>query len=628
MIPSALLLAALAPIVMAAEPSHSGNSTSSSSGGSSPHQNDATTRHLEMLNKTLGYNYLWSLLGVTALLLAFMTAMRINAHIRHLASMGGSGSLRYYSTASPLMSSIKSNLLYAPMLHYRRARELKLSKHVNFGTVPTRFQAIFIFLVITTNVFASTWNVPWSDPELQVLPILRNRTGTLSVVNLIPIMVMATIKNPLITLLDISYDTFNLMHRWFGRIAVLEAIAHTLCWLIAKVQSKGWDAVKEAMHSPFIYGGLIATIAFTVILLQSPKVFRSLSYEFFLHFHFVLALLVVVFLYRHLHLSNLPQESLLWGAVAIWAAGRVLRLGTLLYRSIGRGFCTASVEPLPGGTVKITITTPRPWVYRPGQSLYLTLPALGLWTAHPFSVAWSGYERERERLTRSDSTRSEYNEKKPIVVRAGTLPEVEVSGQHTVSLIVKKHTGLTQKLWHHARNAETGGSSLSAFIEGPYGRESSLSSYGTVLLFASGVGITHQLGFVRQLVQGYREGTVAAKRIVLVWVIPTRDCLDWISSWMHEILNMEGRREVLKILLYITRAGLSQAVRSPSEMVQMFKGRPVVEDIIAHESARKLGCVGVSVCAGGGLADEVRRASRRMLDRGANLDFFEEGFGW
>jgi hypothetical protein len=41
---------------------------------------------------------------------------------------------------------------------------------------------------------------------------------------------MAARNNPLISWLNLSFDTFNLLHRWFGRIVVLEAIAHTVAW--------------------------------------------------------------------------------------------------------------------------------------------------------------------------------------------------------------------------------------------------------------------------------------------------------------------------------------------------------------------------------------------------------------
>lgn len=31
-----------------------------------------------------------------------------------------------------------------------------------------------------------------------------------------------------------SFDTFNLLHRWFGRIVALEAIAHTVAYGVQK----------------------------------------------------------------------------------------------------------------------------------------------------------------------------------------------------------------------------------------------------------------------------------------------------------------------------------------------------------------------------------------------------------
>ncbi|KAL6244668.1 hypothetical protein RBB50_008196 [Rhinocladiella similis] len=609
--PLAILMASAVPGALA--------SSDGGTNATSQYQNAATKKYLAHLNKTLAWNYLWALLGVVGLFFVYATFHRIDAHVRHLASMGRPASLRYFSQCSSTFSRIKSNLIYAPLLYYRRAREIKLSRHLGFGTLPTRFQAIFIFLIVVTNIFASIWNIPWSDPELQVLPILRNRTGCLSVVNLIPIVVLSTVKNPLIWLLDIPYDTFNLMHRWLGRVSILQAIAHVVCYLVAKVKKNGWAGVKESMQSRFIYSGLIAAVAFAVILVQSPKVFRGLSYEFFLHFHIVLVVAMCVFLL--MHLEELPQRGQLLGFVILWAAFRAWRSVTLLYRSIGSSACKANVETLPGDALRLTITMPRPWNNRPGQSLFLTIPSVGLWTAHPFSVAWSGSEKS---LSRSDSTRT-FDEKAPIV----PLKDVEMNaqGKQTVSLIIKKHSGFTQKLWDRAWRA---GSplTLNAYIEGPYGDERSLSSYGTVMLFAGGVGITHQLPYVRELVEGYGQGIIAARRITLVWVIPTVELLDWIRPWMHEVLGMGGRREVLRVLLYVTQHGLAQPVRSPSETVRMSRGRPDIQSLMAEEVAQKLGCVGVSVCAGGGLTDEVRRASRVMLDQGANLDFIEESFGW
>ena len=47
----------------------------------------------------------------------------------------------------------------------------------------------------------------------------------------------------MIPLLGISFDTYNLMHRWLGRIVVLEAVVHTLAhyakgnWTMGSFQS-------------------------------------------------------------------------------------------------------------------------------------------------------------------------------------------------------------------------------------------------------------------------------------------------------------------------------------------------------------------------------------------------------
>ncbi|KAK5047920.1 hypothetical protein LTR84_006108 [Exophiala bonariae] len=590
-------------------------------GASSPYKPSLAQIAGHQLDLSIGPIYLYSLLGVVALAFIFVTANKSMAHLRRLASMtDNQGPLRYFSETSPSVRWMKSKILYAPLLNYRRAREVKFSRHVRFGTLPTRFQAIFLFLVVITNVFTCTWNIPWSGPQRDTLAILRDRSGTLSVANMIPIMLLATAKNPLIWLLDISYDTFNLMHRWFGRLSALQAILHTLCWLVGKVEAQGWAGVRSSVQQPFIYNGLIAALAMTVILIQSPKVFRSLAYEFFLHLHFVLVLLIVVFLW--FHLDGHWAQSMLLTAVCLWAVARSWRLLTLLWRSVGRGGTTTIIQPLDGGAVKISLKTARPWTYRPGQSLYLTIPSVGLWTAHPFSVAWNGIENGGDTPA---SVRTEFSEKNPS--NREREIEVERDGNQTFFLVVKSHTGLTRRLFNHAAKPDAC-LTVNAWVEGPYGTQRSLDSYGTVLLFASGVGITHQLGYARQLVEDHSAGTLATKRVTLVWVIPTTDCIEWIRPFMHEILGIEGRRDVLKVLIYVTQAGLSQSITSPSETVRMSRGRPNVEELMRNEVQAKAGCIGVSVCAGGGLADEVRRVSRLMLDEGANLDFMEEGFGW
>jgi Ferric reductase like transmembrane component/Ferric reductase NAD binding domain/FAD-binding domain len=590
-------------------------------------QNNATQLYLAELNESLTHNFLWSLLAFTAVVLVYKSAGRIYAHIRHLASLTNEGSQRYFAMGSPTMSWLKDHVLYAPLFHRRRAREIKVTKNLNFGSVPTRYQSLFITALIAVNIFSCVYNISWSDPVLELLPILRNRTGTLSVGNLIPILVMATIKNPLISLLDVSYDTFNMIHRWLGRVSILQGIAHTLCYVFAKTKKSGWEGMKVSVQQEAIWTGLIATIGFTILFLQAPKLIRTLAYEVFLHIHVVVVMITFAFLWMHLKMMHaIPQLKMLIGAIMIWGIARGWRMCTLAYRSWGREPCHAAIEAMPGDALRISIKSPRPWIHRPGQSLYITIPSVGWWTAHPFSVAWSDFD---ESLSRSTSVKSNFDEKKPIVRVRKT--DVEDDGKLTYSLIVKARSGMTKKLLDKVQRAggvDGAQISFNALIEGPYGGEGSMASYGTVMLFASGVGITHQMPYVRALLQGYNYGTVAARRVILIWVVPHTDYLEWIRPWMHDVLGMPGRREVLKVVLYVTRAGLSQPIRSPSETVRILRGRPDVQTLMTKEASEKMGCMGVSVCAGGGLADEVRRVSRNLCAQGVNLDFMEAGFGW
>jgi len=61
---------------------------------------------------------------------------------------------------------------------------------------------------------------------------------------------MAGRNNPFINLLNISFDTFNLLHRWFGRIVVLQALAHTLAYALGSAHGSSWSATMASITVP------------------------------------------------------------------------------------------------------------------------------------------------------------------------------------------------------------------------------------------------------------------------------------------------------------------------------------------------------------------------------------------
>lgn len=282
-----------------------------------------------------------------------------------------------------------------------------------------------------------------------------------------------------------------------------------------------------------------------------------------------------------------------------------------MYRNFGTVGTEAVVEALPGDAIRVILRVARPWRFSPGQHLYITIPSIGLWTSHPFSVAWSEEENGL------DSEKGPTLDHQDLLTNFGT----------TVSLVVRRRTGFTNKLFQKAKASPNGRIALKALVEGPYGSAQNLQSYGTVLLFAGGVGITHQVPFVRDLIAGFANGTVAARRVCLVWVIQSPEHLEWIRPWMTSILAMDKRRDVLRIQLFVTRPRSTKEIHSPSATVQMFPGKPNVDTLMQMECENQVGAMAVSVCGTGGLSDDVRSAVRKRQGIG-NIDFFEETFSW
>ncbi|KAL9111864.1 MAG: hypothetical protein Q9227_003714 [Pyrenula ochraceoflavens] len=604
-----------------------GASQGGGGGGSSEQMSPAAAAEKKFQNSLLqqyGMDLLIALAAVVGALAVYRVIVSTSHHIRMLACLN-SNTQRYFAIPHDSWARIKKDVIYAPMFRVRHNREFRLSSAVNMGTLPTRFQAIFMIGVLTMNILLCVYMIPFMDRnETSVLKYLRNRTGTIATVNLIPLVLMADRGNPLIKMLNISFDSFNMMHRFFGRLVVLEVVAHTLCWIISEANEAGSAGIGKAIsNSKLIMTGFIAAVLFVAISIQALSPLRHAFYEFFLHFHIVLA--AVAFTFVYMHLDGLPQQAAMIGAIGGWVGARFGRLVNLIWRNFGRrGNTKAMIELLPGDAMRVTFRLARPWSFKPGQHMYVTIPSVGLWTSHPFTVAWSDVETPLSKLSleldpeKGQTTTIEASD--PVLAKHPTY----------ISAIMRRRTGFTSALYKKAEKANAWNGTkltLSAFVEGPFGVTHPMSSYGTVLLFAAGVGITHQVPYVRSLVAGYANGTVAARRILLVWVIQSPEHLEWIRPWMTQILGMEGRRDILRIQLFITRPRSAKEVHSPSSTVQMFPGRPDIETLVRQECENGVGCMGVSSCGTGELQDVVRRSVRGQSLR-YNVEYVEESFTW
>ncbi|KAF2230071.1 hypothetical protein EV356DRAFT_520207 [Viridothelium virens] len=561
---------------------------------------------------------------------------------------------------SKFWPALKRNLLYAPLFTKRHNRELQLSKAISGGTLPGRFHTLLLILYAACNI-AYCLVLDWSRSDTaSVVAELRGRSGILAALNLIPTVLFALRNNPLIWILGVSYDTFNLLHRWAARIVIFESVVHTLCWLANSIQSGGMHQVNESLTTSTSYRwGMIATVFFVFILCQSLSPVRHAFYETFLTGHRIAVLFAVIGVYVHLEKASLPQKPFLQCVFLLWGGEWLYRIYKLLYYNVSLQACTkVRIEAMQNEACRVTFFTPRAFPSTPGQHAHVYIPSLGWFGSHPFSVAWTASPTPAsqdfslttppnlDRVKKHDSYISEMDLEKAIAAQQFSSPSstnppnydfsssssgnaiaTSVTSTTTaVSFVMRARTGFTRQLYDRAAASPSRTlDNLCGAIEGPYGGHEPLSSYGTVVLFAAGVGITHQMPYLRQLLRGYAEGTVSTRKIVLVWTVPDTASFEWVRPWMEEILPMPGRREALKLLMFVTRPRNMRDVVSASGFVQMHGGRCNVQEVLDKEIWERVGAMCVTVCGPGAFADGVRHAVRERIHVG-NLDFIEEAF--
>jgi predicted ferric reductase len=191
-----------------------------------------------------------------------------------------------------------------------------------------------------------------------------------------------------------------------------------------------------------------------------------------------------VALWRHIAPGKTAARRYLGIGACVWIFFTVLQWIFRIFRNFAwhRPRTRAELSQV-NGALLVSVTVPRPWRVKAGQYVYLSVPRAGFWSIfqrHPFMI-------------------SSWNE--------GT-------DGLTVELLVKPRRGFTHKLIRCTEYF-----AVSAFIDGPFGVGHDFSEYGTVLMFATGIGVAGHLPYINELVQGYIHCEVKTRHIALVWLI-------------------------------------------------------------------------------------------------------------
>tara|TARA_R110002003_G_scaffold296_2_gene18598 strand:+ start:9402 stop:11222 length:1821 start_codon:yes stop_codon:yes gene_type:complete len=502
--------------------------------------------------------------------------------------------------------SIKWCFLYAPV----------------WTTGHSRPQFLISIVYVFSNIAYCSASLPlWSQPRPQDLAAFRGRCGTLAAYNLVLAVLFALRNNPLIWILHVSFDTFNKFHQWTARLVVCEATAHVLAFAynaynVTYDGHGGWDSIIWVLRHSFAFRmGLASFAAFILLALHSIEPLRHAFYETFLTIHRIGIIIAITGVYFHLARHALPQLPWVYLIIAFLILELIARTFRILYYNVsGRQpfWTSVALEALPGEATRVTFFLPCSWNANPGSHVHVYLPRIALWSSHPFSIAWthsSGY-------TLLDP------EKLP-----SNITDINVDGgPSTVSCIIRARTGMTRTLYDLAQRTESNMVSLSGAIEGPYGGYHSLDSYGTVVLFAGGVGITHPLSFVRRLLAGHNNKSAATQKILLVWCIPHIEAMDWIEPWLEELAAMANFHNIVRIRLHVSRMSpVDLRTRSLPPYLDIHGQRCDVQEVLDAEVLAQVGAMVVTVCGPSGFNNSVTEAVRRRVGI-RSIDFMEEAF--
>ena len=582
-------------------------------------------------------NFFWvavmgfAMVALCAVTIIFNWVKMTRSHVRFLLTTGDKGAQRYWAlNHTSWWPATKRHLLYAPLFNVRHNRELQLSKAVSIGTLPGRFHMLILTFYTATNI-AYCIILDWNNPSSEsVAADLRGRSGWLALINLVPTVLFALRNNPLIHILNVSYDTFNLFHRWLARMVVLQSLLHTIAWLVNTSIAGGAPAIGMALNASTSYRwGMIATVVFTFLAFVASSPIRHAWYETFINGHRVMVLVALIGVWVHIAAADLPQLPYLRAIWVMWGGEWAFRVWRIYHSNISMrtGITKVTVEALPAEASRVTFQLSRPWHFKPGCHAHIYLPSISGHASHPFSIAWA------ETTVKSSAVDFDVEKNGSDQKLESTVTRTEVDlrmvnpkdATTTVSFVCRARTGMTRKLFDKASASPTGIITMKGAIEGPYGGHEPMSSYGTVLLFGGGVGGTYCISYLKQLLLEYAEGTCSTRKILFVWSVPNTEALEWVRPWMDQVLRMEGRKEVLRIQLFVTKPRHQNEIRSSTGTVQMFPGRCNPVTIIEKEMADRVGAMGITVCGPGAFADSVRAAARSKVQAGS-VDFIEEAF--
>ncbi|EAW22133.1 ferric reductase family protein [Aspergillus fischeri NRRL 181] len=564
----------------------------------------------------------------------------------HAISLKRARSLPFFPSLLLIYYWIQTSLIIPAPLASSRRRLL-------WWTFPGRIHAIVVLLfwilsivlcLIGYRTFSD--NIYWPEISAQLLRYVADRTGILSFANIPLLWLFAGRNNIFLWATGWSYSTFNIFHRHVAWIATLQAVVHTILYIVLFIQAgNAW----KKMQKPYLLWGTLAMLAMILVFPFAVDWFRRRAYETFLVLHILFSVVALVGCFYHVIIfEDHEYWFYLWPAVVIWISDRVLRLIRVVYCNLhvrlgshSRFQCTGCVATYDKAAdiIHLELTPGSGLQPAPGQYYFLYQPfRLTGWESHPFTLgSWSykdGAPSTQCRSLKRDSTTD--------VSEIPLLPDTPSSGSDYGSIDtsadpperklalrfwIRPYDGWTRHLRDQCLQSPTRTIHPNILLEGPYGEQCPLWKYESVLLIAGGTGIAAAVPYIQDHILRSSTGRTSTQGIHLVWTARQPALMRDIAG---RELKQALRRKDFRVSFYVTSESTSQD--EIMDGVEYACGRPDLQAIItahAEEARLSSSSVLVLVCGPSGMADQARAAVHQAMRRGCrSLRYLEESFDW
>ncbi|KAH7121305.1 hypothetical protein B0J11DRAFT_570028, partial [Dendryphion nanum] len=408
-----------------------------------------------------------------------------------------------------------------------------------------RLISIIVYGCLIASVLVSV-NAPKFSPHF--LDDVAFRAAWISLTQVPLVYLLATKRGPLNLLARLSYERMNWIHRWIGRILFFSATVHM-------VIMKSSISTFDIFFSPdqimvVIRYGIGAYGMATWIAVTSVAPLRNWSYRAFYINHCVSTIAFISLLLNHVpSYARLPTYTTI-GIIAFdWTvrlcmfmrnniSNQALKKKMTRFRilprrnSIGFGHAVKMMMPIHGRTASPHFALPTSsaesttiiricdvrFTWRPGQHIRVYIPQLGKMEFHPFTP--SNCPDTSTGTAIGEISDAEHGQ------LLSHHSHTDITPSNEIVLMIQARSGFTRRLAKYyskwlslpCPNATQPPSSMTAFVDGPFGEPPAWESYENLVLITSASGVSFALAVLDYLAQSWFEGNeLQTEKIQVVW---------------------------------------------------------------------------------------------------------------